>query len=126
MMEFTERTIGVWYVQLLTGECGQDWLASLWRDDDGIKGSFRFRYYRGDQSLQFEESQDVKHWYEIDLHSKTEADAIGVFRGMAEKLAEGSGGEKWELMMGTGGVKQFGEEFLKLPFASAKFEKVEP
>ena len=90
--------------------------------DDGIKGTYRFRYYRGDQSLQFEDSQDVKHWVELDLCKYTEEKTIHVMRVMAESLADLSGGEKWELMMGTGTVTQFMDEYKKLPFVTFKVE----
>ena len=126
MINITDRTIAIWYVQLGIGERGSDWLASIWRDDDGIKGTYRFRYYRGDQSLQFEDSQDVKHWVELDLCEYTEEKTIHVMRVMAESLADLSGGEKWELMMGTGTVTQFMDEYKKLPFVTFKVEKVKP
>ena len=126
MINITDRTIAIWYVQLGIGERGSDWLASLWREDDGIKGTYRFRYYRGDQSLQFEDSQDVKHWVELDLCKYTEEKTIHVMRVMAESLADLSGGEKWELMMGTGTVTQFMDEYKKLPFVTFKVEKVKP
>lgn len=126
MITFTENTIGVWYVQLIPGEQGQDFLGSLWRDDDGVKGRYRFRYYRGDQALEFEHSEDEKNWYDLNLSGMTEQFAIDLFRKMVDGLAVFSGGEKWELLMGTGGVMQFADEFAKLPFATMQVEKVEP
>jgi hypothetical protein len=60
-----EKTIGIWYIQL-SGK--SDWLGHLAHADDGIHLTYRFRYYRGDQSLMFEESEDKKTWWEGVIH----------------------------------------------------------
>jgi hypothetical protein len=55
-----EKTIGIWYIQLSEKA---DWLGHLAHVEDGIELTYRFRYYEGDQSLMFEESEDRKSWW---------------------------------------------------------------
>jgi len=129
MIEFTERTIGVWYVQLVDGPYGCDYLGSLWRTDNGgLEAQYRFRYYEGDQSLQFEESQDRKSWYSLKLSSGpgeglSEEKAIKTMRSMAEVLWKKSGGKRYEVMMDHDGMNVFLERFREMPFVTLREER---
>lgn len=128
MIEFNDRTIGVWFVQLAEGgaDKGSDYLASVFRtiDDDMLTTLYRFRYYRGDQSLTFEESQDEKNWYRITHPDDDEQKAIRIQRDCVKQLWMASGGKRYEVMMGSGGIDEFIERFKAMPFTTMREEKI--
>ncbi len=89
-IEINDDTVALWYMQVTERS---DWLAHLGKTDDpGVfKFEYRFRYYEGDQTLQFEKSEDKKNWYEGTLRRSRE-DCIGIVRNMREHLCEVDGG----------------------------------
>ncbi len=114
----SEHTLGIWFVSL--GK-ESDWLGSVWKTDEGYEVVYRFRYYVDDKTF---DSEDTKHWYSTKI-SKDNADddkVIKTMRDMAEMLWAASGGKRYELMMGRGGVEEFMVEYEKLPFVSMKHE----
>lgn len=118
MIELSEQTIGVWFVAL---NDTTDFLGSIWRADGGeLKLAYRFRYYEGDQSLEFEKSQDRKNWYAMDLKGETEEKAIAVMRLLVEKLWKDSGGQRYECLVDYHGFDDFVERFKSMPFTSFK------
>lgn len=118
MIEFTERTIGVWYCEL---DGSQDYLCSVWRTEEGgLVCKYRFRYYVDDKSF---DSDDKKNWYEMELKKSdfaAEQHLIANMRMVVDLLGKSSGGETYELMMDDGGIDAFIERFKDMPFASTK------
>jgi hypothetical protein len=88
-IELNDDTVALWYMQITERS---DWLAHLAKTDDPevFKFDYRFRYYEGDQSLQFEKSEDKKNWYTGTLNRSRE-DAIQVVRDMRKHLCEVDG-----------------------------------
>ena len=115
-IEITERTIGVWCVDMNEDS---DWLGSLWETDENYEMAYRFRYYVDDLTF---DSKDTKHWYaaHVSKDHTTKDDVIKCMRGAVELIWREKGGKRHELMMGSGGVDEFMIEFEKLPFVSAK------
>lgn len=121
-IEISERTIGLWYVQL--GRPGEsDWLGSLYRTKEGaLEAQYRFRYYKGDQSLHFEESEDESSWYQMEIDGDDIDRAVGVMQFIVEKLWTESGGQRYEILMSQEGNKDaFMETLKKMPFANFKY-----
>ena len=122
MIEITERSIAFWYVQ---GK-GMDWLAHVATTDepDGFVLTYRFRYYV--EKMEWDEkewdSKDKKNWYEC--KAKGVAKVIEVTRllaGAIKARAQADGrGEMWELMRGTGTLKNFMAQYAALPFVHMK------
>lgn len=60
MIELKEGfTVGLWFIPV---DATTDWMAHMGQTDTEWQLDYRFRYYQGDQTLQFEESQDRKSW----------------------------------------------------------------
>ncbi len=116
MITLTERTLGIWFVTI--GE-EADWLGSVWKTDEGYEIAYRFRFYVDDKTF---DSEDKKNWYksEISKDSADDAKMIKTMRDIAEILWVAGGGKRYEVMMESGGIDEFMEEFQKLPFVSAK------
>ena len=62
MIEVTEDTIAIYFLSLNETS---DWMACWHQNRDDWILTYRFRYYRGDQTKQFEESEDEKNWYSM-------------------------------------------------------------
>ena len=121
-IELNERTIGLWYVQL--GRPGEsDWLGSLYRTKaGGLEAKYRFRYYKGDQSLNFEESQDESSWYTLQIGGDDVEQAISTLQMIVEKLWKVSGGQRYEILMSQeGNVDAFMERLKAMPFSNFKY-----
>jgi hypothetical protein len=117
MIEITERTQAIWYVQ---GK-QMDWLACIEsaEEEGRFKLTYRFRYYVDKKAW---DSEDRKSWYEMTAADM--AKGIETVRMLAEVIkmrakAEGAG-EMWELLRGTGSMKSFMAQFAALPFAHMK------
>lgn len=118
-IEITERTIGIWFLYL---NDSSDWMAGLWREDDGIHLSYRFRYYRDDKLD--ETSEDEKNWYSLMTGESVQV-SIRTVRDLIEGMQEELGaGESWEILMGERGVEDFTKEFLSMPWAH--ITRIEP
>jgi hypothetical protein len=123
MIEITERSLAFWYVQ---GK-RMDWLAHIETTDvpDGFKLTYRFRYYtekmKWDED-EWDNSKDRKSWYS--LKGKGIAKGIEATRVVAEMTkakAQSEGrGEMWELLRGTGTVRDLMKQYAALPFVHMK------
>ena len=112
-IEITDRTQGVWFVAMKQG----DWLATVEASPVcGCKIVYRFRVYR-DQKIWG--STDSKLWKEAITYDVESG--IQLVRRMADHLAHEPGADRpYELIRGTGTLKQFVEQLATLPFAHMK------
>lgn len=119
-IEVTERTIGIWYLILDGG--GSDWMAGMWREDDGIHLSYRFRYYRDDK---FDEtSEDKKNWYSM-VTGETAQKSIMAVRDLIKAMQnELDAGRSWEILKGERSIEEFMEEFSSMPWTH--ITRIEP
>lgn len=96
-IEFTERTLGVWFVTIPNG----DYLAHVCRTEDGgAELQYRFRYYHSAEPW---DEKDVKNWYRatgIDI-----AKCLHAASEVSKRLAAISGGERYELLRGEGSLE---------------------
>lgn len=115
-IEFSDKTIGIWAVDLMNGS---DFLGGVWRDGDNYVMEYRFRYYVDDKTF---DSEDKKNWYsaEIPTDRASEDDVVGAMREVVKMMWKGSGGQRYELLMGSGGVDQMMAELKKWPMISMK------
>jgi len=113
-IEFSDKTIGIWAVDLMNGS---DFLGGVWRDGDNYVMEYRFRYYVDDKTF---DSEDKKNWYsaEIPTDRASEDDVVGAMREVVKMMWKGSGGQRYELLMGSGGVEQMMAELKKWPMIS--------
>lgn len=121
-IELTDKTIGVWAVSL---NDESDYLAALWRDDDGnFVMEYRFRYYVDDKTF---DSKDRKNWYrcEVQADKTSEDKVIEVMRLSARMLWKSSGGKRYEIMMDEGGIERMMEDMARWPMISMQTVKVE-
>ena len=77
--------VGFWF---LAGRA-QDFLAMVFRNpgDDGLRLRYRFRYYR-DNKVHFDETEDEKTIFNVDLSDKSDDEAIAVADGIAKELID--------------------------------------
>lgn len=122
-IEINDDIVAIWYMQITEKS---DWLAGLSKTDepDVFKFTYRFRYYEGDQSLQFEKSEDKKNWYEGTLLRSRE-DCIGIVRDMREHLCDADGGiseeDCYELIREPDeNPMQFMERMREMPFSRSE------
>ncbi len=110
-LKLSEDTVGIWAVDLMNGS---DYLAALWREDDVYVMEYRFRYYVDDKTF---DSDDKKNWYraEIPTAGAEEDDLIRAQRMAVEMMWKASGGSRYELMMGPGGIKEMMADLKKWP-----------
>lgn len=90
--------------------------------DVGGRGilDYRFRYYKGDQSKNFEESEDVSSWYHVETASVKELARVMVemsneiFRGLTVQSILRKPGESLDAFM---------ERFQQQPFVMVKIKE---
>ena len=109
-IELSERTIAIWFISL---DPASDWMGHL--EETEVAGTFRmvyrFRYYQGDQDLQFEESEDKKVWYELKAEDTTKAQVLHDMRDVVTKLAGATVNREYdEILMDEGGLEAFVEQ----------------
>lgn len=119
MIEFSEDTIGIWFVGLPKG----DWLASVFTEDDKPCLIYRFRYHVDDKAF---DSDDEKNWYRLAPKGAGGVDKlVETVRFIAGSMAAGADTEVYELMREDfGDTGAFMEEFRKAPFVTWKEEKL--
>jgi hypothetical protein len=114
-IEITEGTIGIWYTELPNNE--GNWMAGAKRDPDGTYDvTYRFRYYRDEKTF---ESSDERRWEGFKIDSK-KSDAVTRITSSLRFVQQHLGGNSYEVLRGTGSIKQFMEEFEKLPFVHVR------
>lgn len=112
MIEINEDLLALWFV---TMPPYNDFFAGV--SKPGVL-LYRFRYSKQDQPDPFDE-RDEKHWYRVEGPVEK---LISSMSDLSQKIAESSGGERWELIRGSGTLDQFAAEFVQLPFTHAKIE----
>lgn len=118
---FTENTVGVWAVDLLNRS---DFLGGVWREGDEYVMAYRFRYYEDDKTF---DSKDRKNWYEarIPADRAEEQELIDAMREVVRMMWKGSGGKRYEILMGAGGIEQMMADLKKWPMITMKTEKLD-
>lgn len=121
MIEFSEDTVGVWFV----GLPDSDWLASISMEDGKPCLVYRFRYHVDDKSF---DSKDKKNWFRMEPNKGESGDVeklVDVVRAMAALMALKSNTEVYEIMMENfDDMAAFLEEFRKAPFVTIEEEKL--
>ncbi len=117
MIEMTDKTIGLWYMQVTEDS---DWLAGASEVDDGrVEISYRFRYYRDRQTFG---SEDKKNWYEGNVSGPKEK-IIRVMRELMAHLREKDGNIPesacHELLMDDEGVEVLMDRLKEMPFCDS-------
>lgn len=119
MIEITADTIAIWFMPISETS---DYMAHVGQNDTEWKLTYRFRYYRGDQTKQFEESEDEKSWTTMTAPKEMctqEAFEKRVEFALAE-LVKVSGQEPDVIRMGPGGVQEFAKELMARPWANTE------
>lgn len=120
MIEFTEDTIGIWFVGLEDS----DWLASIFMKDGKACLVYRFRYHVDDKSF---DSKDKKNWYTMEPTAGRDGDLeklLEVVRSIAGLMAAKSDTEVYEIMMENfDDIGAFLEEFRKAPFVTIEMKE---
>ncbi len=113
-IEISENTVGIWAVDLMNGS---DFLGSVWREGDRYILEYRFRYYVDNETF---DSKDKKNWQrmEVPTDRATEEQMIRAMRTVVEALWKGSGGKRYETLIGPGGAKQVMADMTKWPSIS--------
>jgi phage terminase Nu1 subunit (DNA packaging protein) len=121
MIEFTEDTVGIWFV----GLPDSDWLASIFMENGKPCLVYRFRYHVDDKSF---DSKDQKNWYRMEPNEGEAGDVaklVEVVRSIAGLMAVRGDSEVYEIMMENfADVGAFLEEFKKAPFVSIEEERL--
>lgn len=124
-IEISEKTLGLWYVEL--PENAGNWMASAWLNDDGTPlATYRFRFYRDNATW---DSKDEKSWRTIGPNKDAPGGAsartlIDAISEMARFIETSQGrGQRYELIRGEGSIEWFMEELSKLPFFNMKTAK---
>lgn len=121
MIEFSDDTVGIWFV----GLPDSDWLASIFMKDDKPCLVYRFRYHVDDKSF---DSKDEKNWYHMEPNETHAGDLdklLEVVRSIASLMAAKADTEVYEIMMENfADVGAFLEEFRKAPFVSIEEERI--
>lgn len=114
MIEISEKTVGVWFVQ-----CSEriDWMAHIAevKPEEEYKLTYRFRHYKDDKVF---ESQDEKHWFSGDLHG-TKAFVIAALNKVSESLYEVERLMRW-YGLNEGNIQEFTKKLSDAPFAHAR------
>lgn len=112
-IELTDKTVGVWYMQLSEES---DYLAAATETDDGIKITYRFRYYKDNKTFG---SDDKKNWYEW-VTKESKEKVIEVMRSLVTGMRRRDGNipltDCHELLMSEEGIEEFMEVFGSMPF----------
>ena len=113
MIEITQRTVGLWYVTLPSG----DWMGAVDALDGGrFKMTYRFRYYR--DTKVFSDSKDVKNWYSGE--GDDFGHAVRAMREIVRLLKRTGGGESFENLRGDSSVDEFMARWDAQPFVHKK------
>jgi len=113
-LELSEKTVGIWAVDMMNGS---DFLGAVWRESDNYVIEYRFRYYEDDKVF---DSEDKKNWYraEIPTDRASEEELIDAMKVVVEALWKKSGGKRYEILMGSGGVEEMTSALKKWPSIS--------
>ena len=115
-------TIGVWFLRVAHD---QDFTGALAPVESGLELTYRFRYYRGDQSKQFEESEDVLNFYKVTMPGHDRDQGIAKVREILNMLLEKRGhpelGPIYEVI-NDGDMDAFITEFMQQDWTRAKWE----
>ena len=98
MIEITAKTVGIWFVKI---DEESDWMGALTQTDElghEFEFEYRFRYYRGDPSKTFEESEDKKNWYGMTAKGTTRSTMLEKIRQGANEMAVAAGTELEEVL----------------------------
>lgn len=113
MIEITEKTVGIWYIQL---NYKTDFMAAITEiePDTEYNVTYRFRYYMDDKL--FFESNDKKNWYSWS-GKKTKNQVIALVKDMINvQVLLGASGKIYEIL-NDGNYNDFIERFTNAPFA---------
>lgn len=112
-VEITDKTVGIWYVDVRPG---MNWLCHLSGVDGDLLVIYRFRYYTDPRPWA---KDDRTNWYKA--HSfVTRERGIESCRAVAAVMRNVDGTTVHELLMDSGGTDEFMERFIKLPFVNVK------
>jgi len=107
MVDVTERTLGLWFVEYAAG----NFLLIASRTEDGAGELVcRFLSHQGSGAGK----RDVKDWFQV--KPRTPDETIPLARETAQKIARETGGKQWELLRGSGSIEAFVDELVNLPF----------
>ncbi len=118
MIELTDKTIGIWSVDLMNGS---DWLGAARKDGDQYVIEYRFRYHVDDLAF---DSKDKKSWYRLSLPAAQYGrdTVIAVVRQIVEAIWIASGGKRYEILMAEGGINELMGRLETWPSISMKLE----
>ncbi len=113
-LKLSENTLGIWAVDLMNKS---DYLGAVWREGNVYVMEYRFRYYVDDKTF---DSEDKKNWYRIEMavDKVTEDELISSMRMVVELMWKKSGGQRYEILMGAGGVEEMMADMKKWPMIS--------
>jgi hypothetical protein len=100
-------------VFFIYGKEHRDWMASIWRDEEGPWCiEYRFRYYAEDDGKRDSfDGRDRKSWYDLKVpREEPEAELIRKITLVAEELVRGGYNDRYDLVMirsdrGVDGIK---------------------
>jgi hypothetical protein len=116
-IEFTENTVGCWYVEL---GGGNNYLAALSKTPAGFHLDYRFRY-SGSDPRPFE-GNDTRSWYSGDIADHDQERVVNGIRATVNTLAAMAHSEVDEVMMNERGIKDFMRRFAAMPWANVRIE----
>ncbi len=121
MIVLDDNMLGIWFVPMPPEG---DWMGALVRDGEDYKLTYRFRVYQGDQSLQFEESQDAKSWVECCITGLPLAAVLRKIGNVTGTLAEKFGSKVHTVAMEDDGVTGFTERLKAQPWTDWEERKL--
>ena len=104
-MEISDDTIGLWFVD--GPDC--NWMLTLFKEGNLIKGTYRFRYFADDKAFG---SEDRKSWTNL-TSGKPERESVEDIRLMAKMISLKFGNPVDELLKGDLSVGDFTREMMK-------------
>jgi hypothetical protein len=119
MIEITEKTVGLWRVEL-PATLGGNIMLHLACTDEGLarhRIDVTSRMYV-DDIIEAHKSQDRRAHWEITTNSSREA-AIAKCRKFVETYGRQTGGEHWELLRGGRTIEEFTELLATMPGMTA-------
>ena len=119
LIELTERTVGIWFMQI---DATTDWMAHMDQTDTHWQLTYRFRYYKGDQALKFEESEDEKSWTRMvaEKANVTRKEFLERVDFVIVELMKATGNEPDVVFMGDGGIAEFTKELAAKPWTQVE------
>ena len=126
-IQITEQTIAIWFAPV-TEE--SDYMSCLNLEGEQLVFHFRFRYYQGDQSKKFEESEDRKSWYKMEIDHATPEEALRRVRSLQAAFVEKMDRDAPELahplfeVLNDGDFDSFIREFMQQPWTRAKWGQI--